>query len=119
MHSALDFSESDPAARPLILTGRHLARARPAADARIALIVQGIVGHVVIEQVFPQIALCPVGEWRDLDEAETRLAPDNGRMRAGRGLIAAERADPGVRSVQRPLERLDLADAAALVRVLM
>src|SRR5919106_726746 len=45
-------------------------RARPAANTRIALIVQWIVGDVLVDDAFPDVFLGPVRERADLHQAE-------------------------------------------------
>src|SRR5439155_1548241 len=46
-----------------------------------------------------------------------RTRSDSGRVRAGEGLLAADAADPRVVRLKRALQRLDLADVAAAVRI--
>src|SRR5262249_39478989 len=53
---------SCPAARSLILTGGHGPRARPAADARIALVVKRVVRHIVFGNKSPHILVGPAQE---------------------------------------------------------
>src|SRR5690242_3037076 len=51
-----------PSSRANMFAGRHGARAGRAADARIALVVQPVVGHGVGVEVGPDLLLAPVGE---------------------------------------------------------
>ncbi len=52
---ALGLRRSAPAARPLVLAGLHWPRAGLAADARIVLVVQRIVGHAFAYNPLPDV----------------------------------------------------------------
>ena len=54
------FTLPGPAAGAVVLAGGDGARARPAADARVALVVQRVVRHVVLHDERPHVLLRPV-----------------------------------------------------------
>src|SRR5207248_10379061 len=66
--------------------------------------------------ILPAGLLRPVRQRIDLDEIQLRIPCDDRRLSPMRTLIAADRADPGVEPAYGALQRLDLADAATLVR---
>ncbi len=100
-----------------VLAGRHRAGARLAADADVAAPVQRVDGDVVLAQVAPHLALGPVGQRVDLDQAEALVPLDLARLRAGRRLVAADGGDPGREPAQLALERRQLAQGAAAIGV--
>src|ERR1051325_10590259 len=57
-----------PAAGPRGLAGRHGARARRAADRRVAAVVQRGVGQLALADVLPDLVLRPLGERVQLDD---------------------------------------------------
>src|SRR5438445_8580211 len=96
MQAAFELGGAGPAAGAVGLVGADRPGAGPAADARIAPIVKGIVRHVVVENELPDVALGPVGERIDLDQLELMVPLDDSRVGASVSLIAANRADPCV-----------------------
>ncbi len=98
----------------------HLRGAWPAADAWVALIVQGVVVQLVAQDVVPDLPLRPERHRRHLQY----LLPVRGPMDLQeRGLIAAfaltsaKTDNPGVDMRQLPLQRRDLAHRAAEIGV--
>src|SRR5947209_8724982 len=73
------------AARPAALSAvRGGARARHAADRRVAAVVQRVVRDVVARDVAPDVALRPVGERIRLEQLVPIVPFELARMRAGR-----------------------------------
>src|SRR6476620_8913232 len=70
VQAALDLACAAPAAGALVLAEHHGPRAGPAADARVALIVQRVVRNVFVGDQLPDILLRPVRQRADLHEAE-------------------------------------------------
>src|SRR6266480_3417240 len=116
---ALELPGAAPPPRPLGLAGGGGAGARPAPDARVALVEQRVIGHAVFPDVAPHVGSTPVSQREHLhDQPAIHLVLlDELDRRAGGGLVLPHRADPGVEPDKGPLERLDLADEAAAVRV--
>src|SRR4051812_29453815 len=67
VQAALGLGLAGPAAGALVLAGGDGASARPAADRRIALVVQRVVGDLVRHDERPDVARVPAQEWVDLD----------------------------------------------------
>src|SRR5262249_9675773 len=67
-----------PAAGAGALAGGDGARAGRAADRREAAIVEGVVRHVVLADVAPDLFLGPIDERVDLEQAEHRIGFDLG-----------------------------------------
>src|SRR5262245_34622533 len=59
VQAALLLQAPGPAARPVVLAVAHRPRTRPAPDAGIAVVVQGIIGNLVLDDEFPHITLGP------------------------------------------------------------
>ena len=91
------------------------ARARRAADAREALVVERVVGDVVRADVVPHARLVPLGERVELQQAGVAVPLRRLHLLARDALAAAQAADPGVQPDLRAPQRLDLARLAALV----
>ena len=102
-----------PATGADILAGLHGARARRAADARVVLVVQLVVGHLVGAQIDPHLALAPVGQRAELDEVVGLVVSLGLQAAARRRLGFAQAGDPGLLAGQHTLQRLDLAGVAA------
>src|SRR5262249_51165445 len=68
----------------------------PATDARVAVVVQRVVGDVVLEDEVPHVLLRPAHQGVDLDQGELGVPPDDAGLRPVLGLVAANGADPGV-----------------------
>src|SRR5262249_46002114 len=81
VEAALRLLAPAPAAGPGIFAWPDLARAGDAADARIVLIVQRIVRHLVLAHVRPHVVHRPPDERVHLDEAEPRIPADDRRGR--------------------------------------
>src|SRR5947209_20471179 len=108
-----------PAARAVGLAGANRARARRAADRRIALVVERVVRHVVLAHVVPDLVFRPFGEGVELhDRAVVVVDLDLADVRPRRPLVAAKPCDPRVEGSEVPGERLNLADVAAEEAVL-
>src|SRR5262249_29788836 len=101
-----------PGARRLARPDR--ARARRAADRRVALRVERVQRDLALAHVVPDLLLAPLRERVELDDravvvVDLHLAD----VAARRPLVAAEAGDPRVESGEVPRQRLDLADVAA------
>src|SRR6185437_8789372 len=101
-----------PAAGTVILAGLDGARARGAADARIASVVQHVVGQLLREDIGPDVGFGPVEQRTHLGSAVLVLR-DGLPRRACLGLLAAQARDPGRIAGDGALEGLDLANLAA------
>src|SRR5262245_36808942 len=107
-----------PAASARMFTWLDRARARAAADRWVTLLVQGMDRHAALVGVVPQLGVGPGDDGIDLGQpAVGGVELHRGGVGAGHRLIAAQPGDPGVARAEHPAERLDLADAAALVAV--
>src|SRR5262249_2155860 len=87
----------------------------PAANARIALVVERIVRHVMLEDKRPDVLLGPLQERVDLHQAEFGVPLDNAGAGAVGRLVAADRTDPGVVAGDGAAQRHNLAVVAGLV----
>src|SRR6266576_4647865 len=116
---ALGLAAAAPPPRPLGLAGGGGAGARPAADARVALVEQRVIRHAVFPDVAPHVRSTPVRQRKHFHDrpAVDLVQLDERRRCAAGGLILPHGADPGVESDKGPLEWLDLADEAAAVRI--
>ena len=81
VQAAFFFDQAGPAAGALVVAGGNGARAGPAADAGITLIMQGIVGDVVIGDQLPDFLLRPVGQGTDFHQTEFLVPADDRRPR--------------------------------------
>src|SRR4051795_1535638 len=92
-------------------------RAVRAADRRVAAVVQLVVRDLVTRDVVPHVALRPVGQRVRLPQAVAQVPVDLFGAPAGRRLLAPQTRHPAVHVGQRALQRRDLPDAAAAVRL--
>src|SRR5690606_3744016 len=106
-----------PAAGARVLAGAYRCRARLAADAGVAGVVQRVDRDVVRADVRPHVVRRPAQQRVDLPDAVLRIGLEMLRRRARRGLIAADGGDPGVRVAEHARQRLDLAQRAAAIRI--
>src|SRR4051794_10369005 len=106
MEAALFLAGAPPAAGPLVLPRADGGGAWPAADARIAAIVQRIVRDLVTQDEVPHVLLGPRQERIDFDEAEPHVPFDHRGAAAIVGLVLANGADPGVIADDGAAERL-------------
>src|SRR5262249_39756974 len=100
VEAALFFLASTPASRPRVLARSHGARAGPAADAGIAALMKGVVGHVVGAQVLPDLLGRPARKGVHLDQFEALVGLHHAGPGPVPGLIAPDRRDPGVEAGQ-------------------
>src|SRR3989440_932055 len=119
VESAFGLAAAAPPPRPLGLAGRGGPGARPATDARVALVEQRVVGNAVVADVAPHVGPAPPGEREDFDDgvAVHLVVLDQLGGPTGVRLVLPHRADPGVVCDDGALERFDLSDKAAAVRV--
>src|SRR5262249_2823329 len=115
MQAALRLRKPAPAAGPLVFTQQHGPRTWPAAYARIALIMQRVIGNVVLRNEGPHFLLRPIGQRADFDEAEFLIPAHDWGSRPVRALVAADGAGPGVHADDCLLEHFHLAIEAALI----
>src|SRR5437660_1783483 len=59
VQAALFLRQARPAAGPLVFALGDRPGAGPAADARVALVVQRVIGHVMLQDEVPHVALGP------------------------------------------------------------
>src|SRR5919198_4288571 len=115
--AALELVRPGPAPGPLVLAAGNGARARDAADRRVSLVVQRVVRNLVHVDVGLDALGVPVDDGLHLPDAVALRPLQLLRIGASDGLLAANARDPGVVRLQRALERLDLADVTAAVRL--
>jgi hypothetical protein len=77
--------------------------------------VQRVVGQVVLVHVGPDVLLRPLGERVELHDAALLVVLDVLRVGPRRRLLTAHPGDPGVHAVEHPVQRGDLALAAAVL----
>src|SRR6266545_510100 len=103
-----------PAPGALGLARLDRTRARCATDGRVAAVVEGVIGNVVLAHVVPDLVLRPLGERVELhDRAVVVVDLDLADVRPRRPLVAAQARDPRVELGQVLVQRLDLAHVAA------
>src|SRR5919206_157175 len=117
VNAAFELVGAGPPACALALTRLHGPRARDAPDRRVPGVVQRVVRDLVDLDVGLDALRVPVDERLDLPDAVPLAPLDPARAGPGRRLLAADAGDPGVVAGERPLERLDLPDGAAVVRL--
>src|SRR6266513_6108638 len=93
---AFGLAAAAPSPRPLGLAGRGGPGARPAADARVALVEQRVVGNAVFADVAPHVGPAPPSEREDFDDgvAVHLVVLDQLGAPTGGGLVLSHRADP-------------------------
>src|SRR5215212_8921261 len=117
MDSTFDLVRARPAAGALVLVRHDRARARDAADRRVADVVQRVVRNLVYVHVRLHALRVPVDERLDLPDAVALRPLDAPRVLPRQRLLAADPGDPGVVGRERALERLNLAKVAAAVGI--
>src|SRR5687767_9418932 len=117
MKPAFSLAELLPASGPGIISGLDGGGAVRASNARILPLVQGVVGHVVHPDIRPDVLCAPSRQWVDLHELKLRVPFHDPRVRARGRLIAANAGDPRGIVAENPVERLDLAQVTAAVRI--
>src|SRR6266542_1653485 len=99
-----------PAPGALGLARLDRTRARCATDGRVAAVVEGVIGNVVLAHVVPDLVLRPLGERVELhDRAVVVVDLDLADVRPRRPLVAAQARDPRVELGQvlvQPLAQL-------------
>src|SRR5690348_1881435 len=88
-----------------------------AADARIILVMQRVIGDVVGANVVPDLCRSPIRERIEFNESEFLIPMHFGRSSAHRRLLAANRRDPCVEAGELLAQRIDLAQVAATVGI--
>src|SRR5262249_25011506 len=115
VQAALLLHRPCPAAGALVLAVADGPRAGPAADARVAPVVQRVVGHLVLDDERPHLAPRPGKQRVDLHQAELPVPLHHaGGGPTGR-VVPGDGADPGVVPSDRPPQGQDLAVVTALV----
>src|SRR4051794_34778389 len=108
-----------PAPRTGGFARRDGARARRAADRRVAAVVERVVGQLALAHVLPDLVLGPLGERVQLDDRAVVVVELDLPDVAARGpLVAPQARDPGVEAGQVARQRLHLPDLAAQEPVL-
>src|SRR5947208_4256167 len=99
-----------PAAGTVVLALADRARARRAADRRVALRVQAVHGNIVLAEIGPHLALRPLRERLDLDDRAVVVVDlDLADVRPRRPLVATQPGHPRVEPVEMLRQQLDLA----------
>src|SRR5262245_2317812 len=106
-----------PSPAAFVRAGDYASSAGDAPDASVAVVVERVIWQFVSHDVIPHLPAGPGGQRVDLDQAVSRVPFNDADVGSSRRLISPERRDPGVVAPERQIERLDLADAAAEVRV--
>ena len=83
----------------------------------IILFMKRVVGHVVGANIFPDVFPSPIREWIHLYESKFFVPLNFLGIRASGSLIAANPGGPRGEVAELGLERLDLAQVAAFVRI--
>src|SRR5690242_4745834 len=117
MNTALRLAGAGPAAAARVRALLDAARAGGAADGRVAVVDQGVHQDALLGDEVVHLLLRPADDRVDLDHLPPVVPLDDLGLAAVAGLVPAHAGDPGVVVLQRPLERLDLAQVAAQVRV--
>src|SRR4051794_8329018 len=120
--STVPYSTVEPAFRllgvgPAAASTVGRKRAVGAADRLVAAIVKRVVRQLVLVDVGPHLRLAPVGERVGLPQAVALVERELRREAPRVGLRAAQAGHPAVHVGERALQRGDLADPAARVRV--
>src|SRR5437870_2679931 len=116
---AFGLAAAAPPPGALRLARRGGSGARPAADARVALVEQRVVWHRVLPDVAPHVGPAPVRQRKDFHDRPTADLVVLHQLRGptGAGLVLPHGADPGVERDDGALQGLDLAKKAAAVRI--
>src|SRR5580698_5524606 len=117
MNAALGLSGPGPAPAARVGTRLDPGGAGRAADGGVALVDQRVDQHAVGDDVVVDLLLAPADDRVDLDHLPPVVPLDHLGLAAVTGLVPADAGDPRVIVGQRPLQRLDLAQVAAQVRV--
>src|SRR5438105_9551166 len=115
--AALQLVRAGPASRALVLAAGDGACTGNAADRGIALIVKRVVRNLVDIDVGLDALRVPVDDRLHLPDAVALGPLDLLCGRARQSLLTADTGDPGVVRREGTLERFDLADVAAAVRL--
>src|ERR1051325_2551565 len=101
------------------LARRGGSGARPAPDARVALVEQGVVWHRVLADVAPHVVPAPVRQRKDFHDRPTAdlVVLDQLRGPTGGGLVLTYGAAPGVERDDGALAPRDFPEEAAAVGV--
>src|SRR4029079_309081 len=97
--------------------GPDRLRAVGAADRRVAAVVQRVVRNAVLADVVPDVALRPVGQRVQLPQPEALVPGELRGALAVARVTAADAGNPAVDRGESLAHRLDLAQAAAGVRL--
>src|SRR5512146_1293586 len=117
MNTALRLAGAGPAPAARVRAFLDAARAGRAADGRIAVVDQGVHQDALLGDEVVHLLLRPADDRVDLDHLPPVVPLHDLGLAAVARLVPAHAGDPGVVVLQRPLERLDLAQVAAQVRV--
>ncbi len=99
VQAALGFGRAAPASGAFVgFAQTDSSRAGPAADARIALVVERVVGNILGEDPFPDVAFGGVRQRTDLHEVEFFVPTNNRCLRTVGALIMAGRCIRPIRT---------------------
>jgi hypothetical protein len=94
VQSALGFSSPAPPPCSFVFAESHRARARPATDARVSLIVERIVRDLFRKDPVPHLFFGPIRKRTDFHEVEFFVPADDRRFGSIGGLIPTDGAGP-------------------------
>src|SRR6516165_1192932 len=117
MDAAFGLAGPGPAPAARVGAGLDPARAGRAADRGVAVVDQRVDQYAVGGDVVVDLLLGPADNRVDLDHLPPVVPLDHLGLTAIAGLVAAHASDPRVIVGQGPLQRLDLAQVTAQVRV--
>src|SRR5439155_13706242 len=115
VQAALRLLETGPAPGARVFARQDRAGAVGAANAWVVLIVERIIEHVVGADVVPDLVPGPIGQRVQFRQLEFGVPLELASALTRGSLVAADAGDPGVELLQLRLQRLDLAQVAALV----
>src|SRR5512134_3700977 len=88
-----------------------------AADARIIVVMQWVVGNFINFDVRPHIGPRPADQWIDLHQLEGAIPLDRLGVRSGGRLVTSDARDPSIESLEDTPERLHFPELTAQIRI--
>src|SRR5215471_18473597 len=116
VQAAFLFHGSGPAAGAFVLAFGYRPSARPAADAGIILVMEGIIGNIMLRDEGPDVLFGPTEQRIDFHQRELGIPLDNAGSSTVGGLVAANGANPSIEALDRPAQRQHFTVMTALVR---
>src|SRR3954452_24863616 len=88
-----------------------------APNARVVAVVQGIVRHVIFEDVAPHLLSRPIGERADFNQIKFLVPIDLANRGARGSLVATNCGHPSIKRSQLSTQWLDFPQIAALIGI--